>query len=325
MRTRSVLAVAMLALLLVVSAWLASAQPPQPSQQPQQGQPQQPGQQRPGQPQGQPQRGQPGADPWNAVAQALNTGGAFVNQHARYTMPRRDLTVRVGDVTVPPELALTTWLGFAGDPSNAMMMGELVVTEGEMDSVLRELAAQRIDVHAIHDHLVGEQPRMVYIHVHGQGDALTLARGMDRVLALTGTPRPAAEVPPQPLAIDTAAVWSALGVRGRAAGPTAQLTYVFVGGQVVQGGMPVPPALGYASPVNLHSLGPTRMLASGEIATTAEYATSVVRALAQHGMATGLHSHMVGEEPTIYFIHFWGDGAPDAVLAGLRSAIDASH
>src|SRR6266481_6025232 len=189
--------------------------------------------------------------PWDSVGRILQTSGSATGGYYRYTWPRRDLTLRIGDVTVAPALALGAWAGFGGDPADATMMGDLVLTSGELKPVLAELTRQRIAVIAIHNHLVGEEPRIIYVHFHGQGEALDLAARFDRVLALTGAPRPVTMMPPPPVTIDTALVFATLGLTGRAQGAVAQVSAVLVPGPVTMHGRPVTPALGYGTPINV--------------------------------------------------------------------------
>ncbi len=263
---------------------------------------------------------------WDSVAAVLKAPGLFTGGYYRFNLPRRDLTVRVGDVTLAPELAQGAWAGLAGQPGNAMLMGDLVVTAAELPPVLAELATQGLDVTAIHNHLVGEEPRLVYVHVGGHGPAVDLAHKLDRVLAHTATPRPVAAAAAAPVTIDTAAVFHGLGGTGRAHGAVAQISFLLVGDKVTMDGMPVPPALGYVSPVNVQAVDANRALATGDFAVTAQQVQPLLHALAANGVtATALHTHMVGEQPTLYYVHFWADGPLAKVVSGLRAAVDATH
>src|SRR6266699_6943901 len=135
---------------------------------------------------------QPSTPAWDSVGRILGTGPTSAAGYLRYNLPRRDLTVRIGDVTVAPALALGAWAGFSGEPNDATMMGDLVLTAAELGPVLAELAHQRIGVSAIHNHVVGEEPEIIYVHILGQGNAIDLASRLDRALTKTGTPRPVA-------------------------------------------------------------------------------------------------------------------------------------
>src|SRR5437879_13642947 len=134
--------------------------------------------------------------PWDSVGRILQTSGSATGGYYRYTWPRRDVTLRIGDVTVSPALALGAWAGFSGDAASATVMGDLVLTSGEVKPVLAELARQRIAVTAIHNHLVGEDPKVTYVHFHAAGNPVELAGRLDAVRALTGAPRPSAAAAP---------------------------------------------------------------------------------------------------------------------------------
>lgn len=262
---------------------------------------------------------------WDSVARILGAPDAFAGGYHRYNLPRRDLSVRIGDVTVAPSLALGAWAGFSGTPDDATMMGDLVLTSSEVRPVLAELAHQQVQVTAVHNHLVGEEPELTYIHFHGQGNAVELARRLDRAVALTSTPRPVtAAAAPQALAIDTATVFGTLGHPGKAQGAVAQLSLILVPGTVILHGRAVTPALGYGSPINLQMVDASRAVATGDFAVTGPKVEGLLTALAQHGItATSVHSHLIGESPSLYYIHFWADGPLPDVLRGLRAALDA--
>ena len=263
--------------------------------------------------------------PWDSVGKILKTSGTLTAGYYRYGWPRRDITLRSGDVTVAPALALGAWAGFAGEPTAATVMGDLVTLGDELKPVLAELANQRIGVTAIHNHIVGE-PQVTYIHFHADGEALDLATRLDRVLARTRTPRPPAAPPPQAVTIDTATVFGTLGLRGRAQGNVAQLSTVLVSGAVTMHGKTLNPALAYGTPINIQMVDAGRAVATGDFSISADKVTAVLSALTTNGITgTALHSHLVGEEPKIYYLHFWADGPLADVLRGLRAALDAAR
>lgn len=139
---------------------------------------------------------------WDSAARLLKSPATPTGGYVRYNFPRRDITLRVGDVTVSPSLALGSWAGFSGEPSRATMMGDLVLLTSELKVVLSELARQNLAITAIHNHLSGESPTIVYVHFHGEGSATDLARRLDAALALTATPRPVTAAAPPPVTID---------------------------------------------------------------------------------------------------------------------------
>ena len=269
---------------------------------------------------------QPSGAVWDSVGRVLGTAPTGATGYVRYNFPRRDLTVRLGDVTLAPALALGSWAGFGGDPGDATMMGDLVLTAAELGPVLAELARQRINVTAIHNHLVGEQPEIMYVHYLGEGNALDLATRLDRALTRTGTPRPVAAAPPTPLTIDTTVVFDALGRHGTARGNVAQVGFMLVPGTVTMGARTMTPALAYGTPVNIQMVTPSRAVAAGDFAVLAANVSGVLDSLTAHGItATAVHSHMVGDSPHVNYIHFWADGPLPDVLRGLRAAVDAAR
>ena len=265
------------------------------------------------------------AAPWDSVGKILKTSGTLTSEYYRYGWPRRDIMLKIGTVTVAPALALGAWAGFAGEPNAAMVMGDLVLAPDEVTPALAELANQRISVTAIHNHVVGD-PQVTYVHFHVDGDALDIAARLDRVLARTRTPRPVPAATPQPVTVDTAAVFGTLGLRGRAQGNVAQLSTVLVSEAVIMHGRKLNPAQAYGTPINIQVIDRGRAVATGDFSITGDKVDPVQRALTASGItATALHSHLIGEEPKIYYMHFWADGPLPDVLKGLRAALDAAR
>ena len=263
---------------------------------------------------------------WDSVAQILKTPASATGGYYRYGLPRRDVTLKIGDVTVSPALALGSWAGFSGEPSDATVMGDLVLLTAEVKPVLAELARQRLDVTAVHNHLVGEEPQLTYVHFHGQGRATDVATPLDRVLARTATPRPVVAQPAAPPTIDTALVFHTLGKSGTARGNVAQVGFVLVPGAVTLHGRALVPAMAYGSPVNVQMVDGTRAVATGDFAVEAGKVSGLLTALAVHGIAaTAVHMHLIDESPHLYYMHFWADGPLAEVLAGLRAALDAAR
>lgn len=264
---------------------------------------------------------------WDSVGVILQTSGAMTGGYYRYNLPRGDLTVRVADVTVATALAAGAWAGISGPSNDAMMMGDLVLTASELGPVQAELARQGIAVTAVHNHIVGEEPKLTYLHFHAEGIATDLARRLSAAVALTATPRPVAAQSPVPLTVDTALVFRVLGRSGRARGAVAQVSLRLVlDTTVTLHGRTVTPELGYGTPINVQAVSPTRAVATGDFAVLGRAVQPVMRALAQRGItATALHSHLVGESPAVYYIHFWADGPLASVVTGLRAALDSAR
>jgi hypothetical protein len=255
----------------------------------------------------------------------LQTTGTLTGGYYRYTLPRTDLTVHVGDATIAPGLALGTWAGFFGDPANAVMIGDLVLTTAEMYPVQSELARNNINITAIHNHLSGEEPALTYVHYLAEGAATDLARRVSAVLAKTATPRPVSPSMPPPVTADTAAIFRGLGASGRAQGNLVQVSLPLVPDSVRWHARTMPPGT-VATPINLQVIAGGRALTTGDFVLLEDRVAPVLSALARGRItATAMHTHFVGEMPRLYFIHFWANAPVSDVVTGLRGAIDAAH
>ena len=262
---------------------------------------------------------------WQEVGKVLQAtpidGGGYV----RFNFPRSDVRLTVGDVVVAPSLLSTAWVGFAGTPAAATVMGDLIILATELPAVTKALAAANIDIMAIHNHIGNETPRLNYIHLHAMGTAADLARRLDGVLKMTAIPRPVVAAVAAPVTIDTAQVFAALGKSSKANGAVASLSFMLVNEPVTVNGMTVLPSLGLGTPIVVQQVSPTRAVATGDFSVTAPHVKPIIAALAANGItATALHIHMVGAQPEVYYLHFWGDAPLATLLKGLRAALDAA-
>lgn len=263
--------------------------------------------------------------PWDSVGRVLQASPTSTAGYVQYAFPRRDLTLRVGVVSISPRLSLTAWARFSGTSQAATLMGDLVVTETELRSVEAAIDSQHLTVTAVYTQLLGESPRITYLHVHGEGPAVELARRLDRVIARTATPR-GVSLATAPITIDTTAVFAALGARGSASGNVAQLGFILVSPPVSLRGARLVPGQAYGSRVNVQAVTEDQYVATGELAVLGDRVAPVVGALAAHGIAaTAVHNRLIGETPAVYDIHFWADGPPADVMAGIKAALDAAR
>ncbi|MGH7614599.1 MAG: DUF1259 domain-containing protein [Gemmatimonadales bacterium] len=265
------------------------------------------------------------AAPWDSVGRVLQASPTSGAGFVQFAFPRRDLTLRVGVVSVSPRLSLTAWARFSGTSQSATLIGDLVVTEAELRSVEAALDTQRLTVTGVYTQLLAESPRMIYLHVRGEGPPVELARRLDRVIARTATPR-GVSLATAPVTIDTSAVFQALDARGSASGNVAQLGFLLVSAPVSMRGARLVPGQAYGSRVNIQAVTTDRYVATGDLTVLSDHVAPVVGALAAHGIAaTAVHNRLVGETPLLYDIHFWADGPPADVMAGIRAALDAAR
>jgi hypothetical protein len=266
------------------------------------------------------------APDWKAVDQAMGlTGKAQPGGVYKYSFPRSDLQVRIGDVAVKPALALGGWVAFKGAGRDAMGMGDLVLRESEVVPVMTKLQAMGVRQTALHNHLEGESPRVIYMHVEGRGDPVKMAQAVHGALALTKIPAVAptgASTSSTAIGIDTAQIAQVLGHGGSMNGGVYQVSVPRTE-TITADGMEVPPAMGVATAINFQPTGDAKAAATGDFVLIGSEVTPVLRALRDNDIAvTALHSHMLTETPRLFFAHFWANEDALKLAHGLRAALD---
>lgn len=266
---------------------------------------------------------------WKAVDSAMGRTGAMQPGGVyRYGMPRGDLAVDVQGVRIRPALALGSWLAFLPHGHGAMAMGDMVLLEREVAPVISALQAGGIGQTAVHHHVLHETPRIVYMHVHGMGDPVQIARTVRSALAHTGTPEASPAAPAgatEPFGFDTAQVRQILGHGGRVDGGVYQVS-VPRAETIRDAGVVIPPTMGLATAINFQPTGDGRAAITGDFVMTAAEVNPVIRALREHGIeVTSLHNHLLADEPRLFFMHFWANADAATLARGLRAALDRTN
>jgi hypothetical protein len=267
----------------------------------------------------------PSESGWDATDKVFEMAGKDLpGEVHRYGWPRSDLHVTIGGVSVEPGLALGSWAAFkkTGSGEEAVTMGDLVLLESEAEPVLGELQAGGFEILAIHNHLLGETPHVIYVHFHGHGDPSVLAKTLKTALAKTKTPPPA-KAPAKPMAEQEKTfekLQDSLGRKGTMSGTVLQVG-IPRAEAIQDGGMEVPASMGMANAMNFQTVG-TRVASTGDFVLIADEVNPVIKELRAHGIAvTALHSHMLRENPRLFFMHFWGVGTPEKIGEGLKAAL----
>jgi len=266
------------------------------------------------------------ADDWQAqVGEALGkTGLAAPGGIYRVGLPRTDLKVTMDGVELKPGFALGGWLAFEKMGDQSMVMGDLVLTEAEVNPVMTKLAAGGIEVTALHNHLLRNQPFTMYMHVLGHGDPVKLAAALHTALADSKTPlsaAPAAAAGPPPIDLDTAAIDQALGAKGTNNGGVYQFG-IPRAEPIKDGGMDVPPPMGSANAINFQPTGGGKAAITGDFVLIAKEVNPVLKALRDHGIeVTAIHNHMLDDQPHLYFMHFWANDDARTLAEGLKAAL----
>ena len=271
---------------------------------------------------------QPDAPPvtvdWKAVDVAIGKPGAMQPGDVyKFGLPRTDLMVTVGAVQLKPTLALGAWLAFKAMPHDTMVMGDLVLLEDEVNPVLTKLQEGGIEQTAMHNHVFSEQPRVVYMHVEGHGDAVKLATALRAGLLFSKTPiTPPSGDPPPSVNLDTAQLDQIIGTAGKNNGGVYQFS-VARSEKITMDGMEIPPSLGLGTALNFQPTGMGKAAITGDFVLRASEVNPVIRALRKNNIAvTALHSHMLTEEPRLFFMHFWAVDDALTLAHGLREALD---
>jgi Domain of Unknown Function (DUF1259) len=262
---------------------------------------------------------------WTSVDQALGRPGAVqAGDVHRYGFPRSDLSVTLDGIRIKPALALGSWLAFRDTGDHAEVMGDLVLTQDEVNPVLSRLLQGGLTITALHNHLLRSTPATMYMHVYGSGDAVKLAAALREALGASHTPlgASASAAPPEALPFDTKAIDAAMGAQGKAAGGTYQFSFPRAE-PVTEDGMPLPASLGIATAINFQPTSAGRAVATGDFVMIGSEVPAVIAELRGHGIeVTALHNHLIGEQPRLFFMHFWGNGETRALTNGLRAALD---
>jgi hypothetical protein len=263
---------------------------------------------------------------WKQVDVGLGKSGTLQPDGAyKVGMPRSDLHVTIGGVAVKPALALGSWVAFKQvSDTEAMLMGDLVLLESEVSPVLGKLQDGGIEQTALHNHVLHESPRVMYMHIGGHGAPARLAAAVHAALALTTTPfgAPSAAASPGSLGIDTAQIAQILGYHGKVNGGVYQVG-VPRAEKLTADGIDVPPSMGLATAVNFQPTGGGKAAITGDFVLIGNEVNAVIRALRDNGIAiTALHSHMLTDSPHLFFMHYWANDDALKLAHGLRAALD---
>jgi biotin operon repressor len=269
---------------------------------------------------------------WSRVGEVLGKPGTLLPGGIyKVALPRTDLKVTLDGVHIKPGFALGGWLAFEAKGRQAMIMGDLVLTQDEVNPVMKKLEEGGIEITGLHNHLLRAEPLPMYMHVFGKGDPVKLATALHAGLALSGTPLGAASGASWPQAateqinFDTAAVDKVIGYKGKANGGIYQFG-IPRAEPIKQDGMEIPTVMGTAIGINFQPTGAGKAAITGDFVLTAKEVNTVLRALRDNGIeVTALHNHMLDEQPRIFFMHYWANADALKLAKGLRAALEEAN
>jgi len=264
---------------------------------------------------------------WKKVDAALGKTAAVSGEVHRYGLPRSDLRVTLDGVAIKPALALGGWVAFAPMHGEAMVMGDLVLLETEITPVMTKLLDGGLDITAIHNHILRASPATFYMHVGGHGDPEKMATVIRSALAASSTPfdPPATTAGPAPsVDLETAKLDEIMGVKGTANGGVYQFG-VPRRDPVMESGMQVSGPLGGSNAINFQPTGNGKAAITGDFLVTGNEVNPLIRALRAGDIeVTAIHSHMLDEQPRLFFIHFWANDDAAKLARGVRTALETT-
>jgi hypothetical protein len=268
---------------------------------------------------------------YQEVLTFLGRTGDFKAKVLKVNIPRNDLLVTILEQPAPTPFGFGGWVAMTkGDGGMEVLMGDLVLTQFEVNPVLSALLDHGIEVTALHNHFFFEEPRLFYMHIHGHGDAMSLANAIKPALDLIGnippvvpglkTKSPAATATVSPF--DTAALNKIVGFDGEKLGAV----YKFTAGRddlhLTEMGAPINARMGLNSWAAFAGTDSDAQIA-GDIAMRESEVNSVLKALRSVDLnIVAIHNHMLGTQPTVIFLHYWGRGPSVKLAAGFRAALD---
>ena len=264
---------------------------------------------------------------WQNVDTAFGRKAAVVSGDAhRYGFPRTDLNVTLDGVVIKPALALGGWIAFKPAHGGVMVMGDLVLLETEINPVMAKLIESGVEITAVHNHLLRASPATFYMHVGGHGDPVKMAAAIRTALAESKTPMqpPATASPPPAVDLDTSQLDQIIGAKGQANGGVYQFG-VPRQDPINEDGMQISPVgpMGLATAINFQPTGGGRAAITGDFVLTADEVNPVIKALRANSIeVTAVHSHMLTEQPRLYFLHFWANDDSLKLARGVRAALD---
>jgi hypothetical protein len=262
---------------------------------------------------------------WKKVDAALGRSAAVVGDVHRYGFPRTDLQVTLEGVAIKPAFALGGWVAYKPMHGEAMIMGDVVLLETEINPVMAKLLDAGVDVTAVHNHLLRASPATFYMHVGGHGDPVKMAEAIHAALAVSKTPltAPSPAASPAPaLDIDTAKIDEILGAKGTVNGGVYQFG-IPRRDPITESGMAIPAAMGSANAINFQPTGGGKAAITGDFVIIGDEVNPLIRALRRNGIeVTAIHSHMLDEQPRVFFVHFWANDDALKLAKGLRDALD---
>lgn len=265
---------------------------------------------------------------YQQVLTTLSKQGDYKANVLKVNIPRSDLSVTVAKVRTPTPFGFGGWVAMTkGTGGMEVLMGDLVLTQDEVNPVISALLDNGLEVTALHNHFFWEEPRIFYMHVHGHGSAADLATRLKPALALIGkgvgpSPAPAAAGTSAGAKLDPARIAQIVGTQGEQNGDVYKITIGRDDLKITEMGAAINARMGLNTWAAFVGTNENAAIA-GDVAMRANEVTPVLKALRQNGLdVVAIHHHMTGTEPTVFFLHYWGTGPAEKLATGFKAALN---
>jgi hypothetical protein len=258
----------------------------------------------------------------DGIAKAIGKAGDLMGDIYKVSLPRSDLTVKVGNVVIKPALGLMAWAAFMKSGNTAFTYGDLVLLEDEINPVIGKLEETGLELSALHNHLLHETPRVMYIHFVGRGDEVELAKGIREALKLTKSPfGPSAPGGPEAKPQIAAEIEKIIGYEGSMGGGVFHIIVPREDIHASTMGAMLPGSMGMNTPFNFQFEG-TDAAINGDFMLRPAELNAVIKALRAHDIeVASIHNHLLQSEPQLVFMHFWAYGDAVGLAKGLKDAL----
>src|SRR5215472_18651048 len=265
---------------------------------------------------------------YQQVLKIVDKQGDYKANVLKVNIPRNDLHMKVADYSVPTPFGFGGWFAMTkGDGGDDVLMGDLVLTQDEVNPVMSALLDHGLEVTALHNHFFWDEPRVFFMHIHGHGKTLDLANQIKPAIDLIGQHKPVestqvSSVPPKESTIDTEKITKIVGHAGDKSGPVYKITVGREDLDVKEMGATINSRMGLNTWAAFVGTKEDAAVA-GDIAMLESEVQPVLKALRAHGLdVVAIHHHMINSRPVIIFLHYWGRGSADKLATGFKSALD---
>jgi hypothetical protein len=265
---------------------------------------------------------------YQQVMKIVGKQGDYKANVLKVNIPRNDLHMQIAGFSVPTPFGFGGWFAMTkGDGGEDVLMGDLVLTQDEVNPVMSALLDQGLEVTALHNHFFWDEPRVFFMHIHGHGKALDLANDLKPAIDLMGQINPAGarqttSAIPKQSTLDTEKIAKIVGHPGEQAGPVYKITLGRDDLTVKEMGATINARMGLNTWAAFFGSNDDAAVA-GDIAMLETEVQPTLKALRSHGLeVVAIHHHMINSRPVIIFLHYWGHGPADKLAAGFKAALD---